>query len=212
MNVNVVIFDLDGTLVNTIPAISYAFNKVLSKYNFNTFDIEEYKHFIGNGFPTVYDKINEILNLNIDKEKFLFEVREVYDKNFLEGIKLYEGIGKLLDYLTKKGKILAIATNKDQNLAEKHANTILSKWKFEYIFGNSVNNKYPRKPDPYIINEILRNHSKDEAVLRGDMIVDKKTAENAGIKHIHCKYGYETKEIQVDISVDKADEIIEVII
>ena len=44
------------------------------------------------------------------------------------------------------------------------------------------------------------------------MIVDKKTAENAGIKHIHCKYGYETKDIQVDISVDKADEIIEVII
>lgn len=212
MNVNVVTFDLDGTLVNTLPAIAKAFNEILKKYSYKTFEEEKYMDFIGKGFGVVFDKIKIIRNIKEEKEQFLSEVRSYYNENYYKGIYLYEGIPELLDYLQKKGKILAIITNKDQIATLKHVKTILSKWKFKYIYGNPEDKSYPAKPNPYAINEILKEgYKKDEIVHIGDMKVDYDMAKNAGIKQIHCKYGYEKKASIYENSVACAKEIMELI-
>ncbi len=211
MNVNVVTFDLDGTLVNTLPAISNAFNHILKKYGYITFPTNRYVDFIGNGFPVVFDRINDIIKIKEKKEDFLTEVREFYNKNFLDGIYLYDGVAQLLDYLVKEGKILAIITNKDSKATSEHVKTILSKWKFKYVFGNPEDKSYPAKPNPYAIEKIIEDgYKRSEIVHIGDMIVDINMAKNANIKEIHCKYGY-GKDILNEISVDNARDIIGII-
>lgn len=211
MNVNVITFDLDGTLVNTLPAIANAFNHILEKYGYDTFNVDKYTDFIGNGFTVVFDRINEIRKIKEKKEKFLEEVREYYNQNFLEGVYLYDGIEELLDYLTKKGKIIAIITNKDSKATKCHVDTILSKWKFLYVFGNPENKSYPAKPNPYAINKILEDgYDKSSIVHIGDMKVDIDMAKNAGIKEINCLYGY-GKNVKGTINVSNAREIIDVL-
>lgn len=211
MNVNVVTFDLDGTLVNTLPAIANAFNNILKKYGYETFTIDKYKDFIGNGFSVVFDKINDIYMIKEKKEYFLSEVRDFYNKNFLQGIYMYDGVAELLDYLVENGKIIAIITNKDSKATLEHLKTILSKWQFKYIFGNPEDNSYPAKPNPYAIEKILEDgYNRSEIVHIGDMLVDINMAKNANIKEIHCTYGY-GKNIKHDISVDNARDIIGII-
>lgn len=213
MNASVVTFDLDGTLVNTLPAIANAFNKILEKHGYKPFEIQRYSEFVGNGFSGVFDKINKIENISEDKNKFLSEVRDYYNNNFDYGIKLYDGVSELLDYLEKKGKVLVIITNKDSVATQKHIDTILSKWKFKYVFGNPEDKSYPAKPNPYAINKIIEyGYKKDEIVHIGDMLVDYETAKNAGVNQIHCTYGYGKETVNDVISVDNAREIIGVIL
>lgn len=208
MNANVIIFDLDGTLIDTLSAIAYAFNKVLKSYNYKLYEVKEYRNFIGNSFIGVYEKIKDDQNIQVDREIFLEQVRKVYDENYLKETRMYDGIDKVLDYFTNKNKTMVILTNKDQKAAEKHVEQILSKWSFKAIYGNS--DKYPRKPHPYVINKLIEEgYKKEDMCLIGDMYVDKNTAKNAGIRFILCKYGYENKEISNDVEVNIPIEITE---
>lgn len=189
MKKDIVLFDLDGTLVDTLPAIASSFNYVLEKYSYNTYEIKEYKNFIGKGFSVLFDRVNKLQDIKIDKENFLEEVREHYNKNFLIGINLYKNIDKLLDKLSENNIDLAIVTNKDNDLAKKHAETILSKWNFKYIYGSNEK-KYENKPNPYTVNLIAKNYVKDRMLFVGDMVVDYETSKNANIDFIYLEHGY----------------------
>ena len=101
-NVSVVTFDLDGTLVDTLPSIANAFNEILKEYGYEIFSVEKYMDFIGNGFGVAFDRIREVRNIKEDKEEFLSRVRDYYNLNYLKGAKIYEGMDKLLTYLEKK--------------------------------------------------------------------------------------------------------------
>lgn len=213
MNVDVVLFDLDGTLLNTLPAIANCFNKTLLKYGYSDYEIEEYKKFVGNGFSKVFDKINMLQNIKQDKEKFLQEVRQIYDKQYTDGVLVYDGINNLLDYLSEKGYIFGVVTNKDHEIAKENIKRFFGKYKFKYVFGCSVDNIYPSKPDPYLIDRIcyLENIDKSKVVFIGDMLVDYNTAKNANVKYIHCNYGFELNNVNTDYCVDNANEIIDIL-
>lgn len=211
-NVSVVTFDLDGTLVDTLPSIANAFNEILKEYGYEIFSVEKYMDFIGNGFGVAFDRIREVRNIKEDKEEFLSRVRDYYNLNYLKGAKIYEGMDKLLTYLEKKNIVLAVITNKDQITAEKYCNILLNKWKFKYIFGNPENKAYPPKPYPYGLKMIVKDgYSIDEIVHIGDMIVDYTMAKNMGVRQIHCNYGYEKRNFEFENCVDRADEIIGII-
>ncbi len=194
MSKKIVLFDLDGTLINTIPAIANSFNYVLKKYGYNTYPVKKYMDFVGGGFVLTLERIMKIQNIDKDKNKFIEEVREHYNQNFLYGIEIYKNMDKLLDELTEKKIDIAIVTNKDHPMAVKHVNTILSKWNFKYVYGSSINKEYPNKPDPYLVNLISKNYDKKDMLFVGDMMVDYDTAKNADVDMVYCSWGYGKNE------------------
>ncbi|WP_068268709.1 HAD family hydrolase [Caviibacter abscessus] len=209
MNADVVLFDLDGTLANTIPAIAYAFNEVLKEFSYDTYDVTEYKNFVGGGFYNLFDRINKLQNIKEDKEFFVSKVRKVYAQNMLKDIKLYNGIDKLLDTLVENKVKIGIVTNKDHNLALEHTKTILSKWNFDFVIGASEQGLYPTKPNSYGINLVIsKGYTKEKIVFIGDMSVDYMTAQNAGVRYIHCTWGYDNKNHYKEYEVSDVDEII----
>ncbi len=197
MSKKIVLFDLDGTLINTLPAIANSFNSILNKYGYNTYETKKYSDFVGGGFVKVLERINKIQEIKIEKNQFISEVRKHYDSNYLHGIKIYENMDKLLDKLSQNNIDIAIVTNKDHPMALEHAKTILSKWDFKYVYGASVNKEYPTKPNPYLVDLIAKDYKKDEMLFVGDMIVDYNTAKNANVDMVYCTWGY-GKEQDID--------------
>ena len=111
MKYKAVIFDLDGTLLDTIEDLANSMNEVLIKYNFAVHDKKIYKKFVGNGVKNLVKKALPDNNLDERKvEKFLKEMQAEYSKRCFSKTKPYKGIIKLLDYLTKNNIILNIKT------------------------------------------------------------------------------------------------------
>lgn len=210
MNVDVVLFDLDGTLVNSIPAIAYAFNTVLKELGYETYEVSKYSDFVGGGFYVLFDRINKLQNIKEDKNYFVSKVMKVYEKHMLHDISLYKGIDKLLDFLTTNKIKIGIVTNKDHIFALNHTKTILSKWHFDYVIGASRENEYPNKPNPYGVNKIIddNKYDKSRVLFIGDMNVDYETAKNADVRYIHCSWGYDKQNRYKEYEVANVDEII----
>lgn len=207
----VVMFDLDGTLIDTLPAIANAFNKTLKMFGCEQFLVEDYKKFIGEGFIGVYKKLKNVLNFDISSEEFLEKVRKIYEEEIFYNVKMYDDMDKVLDYLVSKNVILAIVTNKDHDFAISHYNKYLNKWKFKYIYGKK--RKLTSKAWSICYKKILELEklNEDQVVIIGDMIIDQKTADNANISHIHCSYGYEIRNIEAKLVVNNAVELLNVL-
>lgn len=207
MKKKIVIFDLDGTLVNTIPAIARSVNTVLKKYNYNTYEVDKYREFLGKGFSVLFDRIDKLQKLDIEKEILIDEAIKEYNKDFLTGIYLYLNIDKLLFELKNRKIDIAIVTNKDHDLANLHAETILKDFNFKYVYGLKRNGVYKGKPDPYYINEIAKEYNKKEMLYVGDMLVDIDTAKNSNIDMIYLNHGYGEKNL-AEVSLDDPLEIL----
>ncbi|VWL85146.1 HAD family hydrolase [Oceanivirga miroungae] len=207
MSKKIVIFDLDGTLVDTIPAICRSVNVVLKKHGYNTYDVEKFKDFIGKGFSVLFERINDIQKLELSKEILVDEAIVEYNKDFLSGIYIYPNIDKLLSELEKRNIDIAIVTNKDHDLAVLHSKTILKDFNFKYVFGLKRNISYKGKPDPYYLNEIAKEYDKKDMLFVGDMIVDINTAKNANIDMIYLNHGYGEKNL-AKISIDDPLEVL----
>lgn len=211
--VDVVLFDLDGTLLDTLPAIANCFNKTLIEKGYEPFDVVDYKKFVGYGFETVFDRIREIRNIKEQKNDFLNVVRKYYDKEYLKGVKPYENIFELLKYLNENGSVIGVVTNKDHDFAKQNIQSFFKEYSFKYVFGASVDNIYPRKPHPYLIDRIceLENLKKEQIVYVGDMLIDYNLSKNAGTKYIHCNYGFELNNVPTEHKVDNSIQIIEIL-
>lgn len=209
MSANVVLFDLDGTLLDTISGIAEVFNRALKKLDFKTYEDSKYRYFIGNGFKNVVRRVFD--NQNIDNkyfDDFLNEVNTMYPKYCFYNVKPFEGIYELLDTLKERNISIGIITNKNEDAALLCLEKYFSKYDFKYVYAAS--DKIKIKPDPYAINEIEKQGiRKEDIVFVGDMLVDKQFSENANVKYIHCLWGYETKAVNTDISVKKPLEILE---
>lgn len=193
MKKKLVLFDLDGTLLNSIYAIANAVNKALEKNNLKTYKVEEYNNFVGNGLRKLVEIIIEKEKYNIDVDNLIKDLLEIYDREYDFNLKEYEGIEKLLGYLDENNIKYAIVTNKDTNLAVKSVKcTNLNKFNFIDIIGLYPDKIHLKKPNPENINMLIEKIgvSKEETVFIGDMIVDKESAINAGIDFIYCNWGF----------------------
>lgn len=214
MKYTMMVFDLDGTLIDSLSSIAYGINKGLEHLGLNTYTDEEYVSLIGNGIPAIADKVLEKESDFNNKELLLNTIRESYTNNYMNLLNIYPDIPMLLDSLVEKGIMIAILTNKEQNIADNMSNTLLSKWKFIEIIGSPLNDEYPRKPSPYGIEYLSKKYKvdKENILFIGDMIVDINTAKNAGIDMIYCNWGIgklKNEIIPLDtITVDKAEEIL----
>lgn len=186
------IFDLDGTLIDTLDDLKNAVNFALEKFSFPLRTREEIRKAIGNG--TI--KLIERSAPQGTNEKTLAELHKVFKAFYLENLsqntKPYPGITSLLFSLKTKGYKLAVVSNKDHDATVKLITTMLPML-FDYIQGSYF--EHPKKPHPYLINKVINemNFSKDKITYIGDTNVDEESAINAGISYILVSYGYRTK-------------------
>ncbi|MBQ3139016.1 MAG: HAD family hydrolase [Ruminococcus sp.] len=209
-----VIFDLDGTIADTIEDLADAVNYGLRKLGCPEHDINSYKQFVGNGAMILC--IRALPEGKKDmSEKLLDLFHEYYDVHYLDKTKLYEGIKNTLDTLAANGVTLAIATNKPQDAAHKIVEKLLPDVPFTKVLGGC--DERPKKPDSTVINEILNGLSEDNTVyMIGDSNVDIQTAKNCGILSIGCVWGFrgrtELEAAGADFIAEKAEDITKIIL
>jgi len=184
-----VIFDLDGTLMNSIDGLAIAMNKVLVEYELKQHPVEDYKHFVGNGIRMLVQRAlpeNQASLLESALERMI----EIYKVHYSHGLIAYEGIYELLDQLVVDGHQLAMVTNKFQFMADKIMSEFFEAYPFTDIIGRSE--EHPAKPDPTTINAIVAasGFKKSQCYMIGDTEVDISVARNAGIKEVFVTWGF----------------------
>ena len=213
MSTKVLIFDLDGTLVDTIEGLAVAMNNVLESCGLPQHEIERYKEFVGNGVRNLVSNALPAEQRSPERIDSCYEkMLDQYRKYYSQGLKLYPGIEELLDTLKEKNYILAMNSNKNQEMTEKIAESILSKWDFFKVIG--AESDFARKPDPaaalYIAAEAGAQAA--ECIYIGDSEVDHLTAQNAGMKNILVSWGFRPKDdlisLQPEVLVDHPMEIL----
>jgi len=190
-----VLFDLDGTLIDTLNDIGDAVNRVLSKKKYPTHAISTYRKFVGDGSRIL---IERALPKKYRKEKIidacLNEYIEDYAHNYNVKSKLYFAIPNLLDTLKAKGLKLGILSNKQDAITKKCVKTFLSKWDFDVVFGQR--DSVPRKPDPQGALEAAKKMSipPSHFLYLGDTAVDMKTAVSAGMFPVGVLWGFRSRK------------------
>ena len=214
------IFDLDGTLLNTINDLGYACNYALDKAGYPTFPIEAYPAKVGNGINNL---IRRALPETERTEENILRVREYfvpyYDEHNCDYTRPYDGIQEVLAALKAQGHHLAVASNKYQAATEKIVNHFFSGL-FDVILGEREG--VERKPNPQIVFDILnalseqRERSFDfrlSTLYIGDSLVDYETAKNANVHFVACSWGFVPREKLVDAGIehiiDKPEDIFE---
>lgn len=195
MNYQAVIFDLDGTLLNTVEDIAFAMNTVLRRHNLPTFSVTDYHHFIGGGLTNlVYQTVPESIRKQEDlMDTYLAELINEYSKCIDQHTKPYTGIYELLDKLMTKNILLAILSNKDHQFMGKTIATHFAKWSFTAVFGARPG--IPSKPNPQGALEIaaIMQLEPNQIAYVGDSDVDMQTATRAGMYPVGVLWGFRSK-------------------
>lgn len=186
-----VIFDLDGTLLNTIADLANSTNHALNQLGYPTHEPEEYNFMVGNGINKLFERA---LPEGEKTEENVLRVRRefipYYDQHNADESRPYPGIPELLERLQAKGIQMAVASNKYQAATEKLIAHYFPNIKFIAVFGqrDGVN----VKPDPAIVEDILRisGTPKQEVLYVGDSGVDMQTARNAGVTACGVTWGF----------------------
>ena len=211
-----VIFDLDGTLLDTIEDLGDSMNLVLDKYDLPKLSYEEYKLKVGGGFKGL------IINCfpKDSKEAILEEgvklFQEFYNKNYLNKTKPYEGIIDILNELNKNKIKLGINSNKRDKYTRDLANKFFKEIPFIKVYGERKG--IPKKPDPTSALEIAKvmGLNSEKIIYIGDSKTDIQTAKNAGMDSIGVLWGFRSKEelmkYGVDFIVSNPKDILDIIL
>lgn len=207
-----VIFDLDGTLLNTIADLALSTNYALDKLGYPTHEVEAYNFMVGNGINKLFERA---LPEGEKTEENVLRVRKefvpFYDMHNADESRPYPGIPELLSRLQDAGIQVAVASNKYQAATQKLITHYFPTIKFTAVFGqrDGVN----VKPDPTIVFDILKiaNIEKNDVLYVGDSGVDMQTAANAGVTACGVTWGFrpraELEEFNPAYIVDSAKEI-----
>ncbi len=188
------IFDLDGTLINSIKDISISMNIVLKKLNFKEHSIEEYKNFLGDGALIL---VKNSLPLNTSQETINLALEyfiQSYESNVQQNTFAYPGIYELLEELEKLNIKLAILSNKPHKFTVKYQELLFLKTNFLEVHGQK--DDIPKKPHPYAALQIAKAFDLDtqDIFYIGDTPSDIKTAKAANMKSIGVAWGFRPKE------------------
>lgn len=189
------IFDLDGTLLDTLDDLADAMNFVLQKHGFPSHLNSSYKLFIGHGLRNlVKNALPETGRDDAAIDVCFEEMKKTYSEHWANKTHLYEGIDSLLDKLTLMNIKLGILSNKADHFTKLIVKHFLDKWHFEAVFGERGG--IPRKPDPQAAFEIadimcLKPH---EIIYIGDSGSDMLTAVNAGMYGVGVLWGFREKQ------------------
>lgn len=211
-----IIFDLDGTLLDTIKDLTDSVNDVMDIYNFPKHDVKACKMMVGNGFRKL---ITRALPENRQKdEKFIDEVQEkfaqAYHKRYLNKTIPYEGILTMMKQLEQKGIQIAVNSNKRGDYTNALVNKFFAEYPMVAVYGERESEGIPKKPDPAAALEIAdkMNLSVNEILYIGDSKTDMETGQNAGMDTIGVAWGFrgakELKEHHATYIVETPEEIL----
>lgn len=194
-----VIFDLDGTLLDTLADIGDSVNQMLAEYGFSSRTLDDYRRFIGNGIrmlvtralPTA-GRSEEMVHACVQR------ARDIYWENWNQKTRAYDGILNLLETLESRDVPMAVLSNKLNDLTVRCVDAYFPNTTFKTVMGQ--NDAFPLKPDPASSLEIARRIGLPPSVFLfvGDSVVDVKTAFSAGMHAVGVSWGFKGPKELVD--------------
>ena len=209
------VFDMDGTLVNTINTIAHFGNTALNKFGLEPIPTDDYKLMVGNGSDVLMQRMLAKHGKTVEE---LPEIHpyyvDIYDKDFMYLTAPYDGIIDMLDAVKAQGIKTAVLSNKDHSTAKKVSDQLFADGLIDLCMG--ARHGVPLKPEPDAVFEIMEHFgvSKDECLYIGDTATDIKTAKNAGLYSIGVLWGFrdeaELKSAGADVIISDPMKIAEI--
>jgi phosphoglycolate phosphatase len=187
-----VIFDLDGTLIDTLDDMTASLNDALTSMGFERQTRDAFRAMVGDGMPKLLQRAS-----GTDDEELLAELlkryRPIYAAKMLETTRLFEGISSVLDGVVQKGIKRCILSNKPHSFTVPICEALLARWPFDRIQG--AEDGMPRKPDPIGARHLCETMqlAPAQALFVGDSPVDVLTAQNAGMASVAVTWGYQDR-------------------
>lgn len=212
------IFDLDGTIINTLADLAQAGNNTLKTYGYKTHEVDEYRFFVGSGMRKLCQRI-----LPEDKSKddefvdnFLLDFNKYYNEHYMDNSDAYDGIKEMFDNLKEKNIKTGVLTNKNNEFTQPMIKKVFGSYPFSCVLGKT--DRFPVKPNKGSVMHVMEEMkvSPSECIYVGDSNVDMKTAQNGEISQIiGVSWGFrptkELKEAGAKYIVNEPMEIIEII-
>lgn len=212
-----IIFDLDGTLLDTIEDLANSVNYALIQHNLPTHAVESYRFFVGNGVNKLLERVLSEDKRNTDYVSMLkVDFLKHYFAHSEECTRPYPGIPELLAQLQRKGIKLAVASNKMHEATVKLINRFFPEIRFAAILGQR--DGFPVKPNPGVLEEIIRiaGVEKEEVLYVGDSGVDVATSFNAKVPFVGVLWGFrprnELEEAGATAFVENTEELCKMVI
>ena len=207
-----IFFDLDGTILDTVPDIQDSINRMLADNGLPPLSAEEIVRYVGNGAKKLVDRCLKGRVTEERAERCLHRYNEIYTNCGSPKTRIFPGLSKTLPLLKEKGYLLAVITNKPQETADEVKKIYLDPLGISYVFGQREG--IPVKPDPKPMEIVLAQFGlkREEVVFVGDGETDAAFAINAGVRGISCLWGYREKELLLEVGarefIDRPEELL----
>jgi len=197
-----IIFDLDGTLIDSLEDIAVCMNQVFEELDLPTHEIEDYKNFVGGGVDILVENALEPTAPKELKVKVRDRFKEIYDSNLHAKTQAYDGIYELLENLEKQNFKMGILSNKPHEFTVEYANSLFENNKFLEVHGQKAH--IEKKPDPTAAIDIANSFEIEceKIYFVGDTKIDMQTAKNAGMIAIGVLWGFRDEEELVSSGAD----------
>jgi len=194
MKYQLAIFDLDGTLLNTLDDLADSTNYIMRQFGYPERTVEEVRKFVGNGIRKLLERSAPKGTLPEEIDRMFVQFKEHYGAHCADKTKPYDGIMELLNALKKQGVKLAVVSNKADYAVKALCEQYFPEY-FDVAVGERVG--IARKPAPDTVHEVLKNlqMEKSQAVYIGDSEVDVQTAKNAELNCIAVDWGFRDKKV-----------------
>lgn len=199
--IRAIIFDLDGTLVDTLEDIGTACNEVFESEGLPPHRLSAYRAFIGNGpRQLVHDALPERHRKRTEEFLELFEAH--YEENLINHTKPYGGMGKILESLVAQGLPMSVLSNKPHDMTAQMVREFFGKIPFRKVVGERRGK--PKKPDPQVALEIAAamDVPPERCAIVGDMPIDILTARNANMQAIAITWGFRSNDELAELEPD----------
>ncbi len=196
------IFDLDGTLIDSLTDIALCANKVLEEFKLPTHSIEDYKTFVGGGAEVLIENCTPKNSSEELIQKVLEQFKIVYDQNLQGNTQPYDGVYELLERLKNQNCKLGVLSNKPHKFTLKYVEQFFSSYNISEAHGQKEN--VPKKPNPIGAINIAKafDIAYEDIYFIGDSDVDMKTAKNAGMIAVGVRWGFRGVEELIENGAD----------
>ena len=198
------IFDLDGTVLDTVGTIAYYANGALVKNGIEPIETKEYNFLAGRGIANLVRGMLEYRGCCSDSlyERVFHDYDTEYNKDVAKGTTIFEGLKETLDVLKAKGVKLAIVSNKPDFAAQTVVNSLYGEGYFDFVTGQKPGGIL--KPDPGVVLEVMRlfGAAREECLYFGDTSTDMQTGKNAGLYTVGVLWGFRGREELLENGAD----------